>query len=225
MTTAIYNTLNVPGANLGKGVVQGTDVQNLLAQEVAIKAYKEGKQFLMKNLYPFEWGSGSGGGGTLLYCTFTITTNVEDAIIKINGIEQSSITVLAGSTVNWEVTKDEYYSQSGSEVVGSDIVKEVILEPIISITSLTTEFDQGVYTIFNEQELSDLKPMLKVTAYYVDGTSKEINDYVLSGNLDNEVSSISVEYGGKSSSFDVNVTQVVIPEDYIRYGWLSCNKT
>lgn len=60
MTTAIYNTLNVPGANLGKGVVQGTDSQNLLAQEVAIKAYKEGKQFLMKNLYPFEWGSGGG---------------------------------------------------------------------------------------------------------------------------------------------------------------------
>ena len=221
MTTAIYNTLNVPGANLGKGVVQGTDAQNLLAQEVAIKAYKEGKQFLMKNLYPFEWGSGSsGGGGTLFYCTFTITTNVEGAIIKINGVEQSSITVLAGSTVNWEVTKDEHYSQNGSEIVSSDITKNVILEPIISVVTLTTEFNQGEYTVFNEQELSDLKPMLKVTAYYVDGTNKEINDYVLSGNLDNEVSSISVEYGGKSSSFDVNVTPIVIPEEYTRYGYL-----
>lgn len=46
MTTAIYNTLSIPGANLGSGVVTGTDAQNLLAQEIAIKAYKEGKQFL-----------------------------------------------------------------------------------------------------------------------------------------------------------------------------------
>jgi len=43
MTTAIYNTLNVPGANLGTGVIEGTDAQNLLAQDVAILADKEGE--------------------------------------------------------------------------------------------------------------------------------------------------------------------------------------
>jgi len=42
----------VPGANLGTGVITGTDAQNLLAQEVAIKAYKEGKQFVIENLFP-----------------------------------------------------------------------------------------------------------------------------------------------------------------------------
>ena len=52
MTTAIYNTINVPGANLGTGVIEGTDAQNLLAQEVAIKAYKEGKQFVLYNIFP-----------------------------------------------------------------------------------------------------------------------------------------------------------------------------
>lgn len=50
MTTAIYNTLSIPGANLGTGVITGTDAQNLLAQEIAIKAYKEGKQFVINNL-------------------------------------------------------------------------------------------------------------------------------------------------------------------------------
>lgn len=50
MTTAIYNKIDVPGANLGNGVITGTNAQNLLAQEIAIKAYKEGKQFVMKNL-------------------------------------------------------------------------------------------------------------------------------------------------------------------------------
>lgn len=54
MTTAIYNTINVPGPNLGTGVITGTDAQNLLAQEVAIQAYKEGKQFVMDNIYSSE---------------------------------------------------------------------------------------------------------------------------------------------------------------------------
>lgn len=50
MTTDIYNKILVPGANLGNGVVEGTDAQYSLAQEVAIEAYKEGKQFLEENL-------------------------------------------------------------------------------------------------------------------------------------------------------------------------------
>lgn len=51
MTTDIYNTLNVPGANIGTGVITGTDAQNLLAQEVAIKAYKEGKYYVNNNIF------------------------------------------------------------------------------------------------------------------------------------------------------------------------------
>lgn len=50
MTTDIYNTINVPGANLGSGVITGTEAQNILAQEVAIQAYKKGKKFLADNL-------------------------------------------------------------------------------------------------------------------------------------------------------------------------------
>lgn len=49
MTTDIYNKMSVPVANLGSGVVQGTEPQYLLAQEVAIAAYKEGKVFLEDN--------------------------------------------------------------------------------------------------------------------------------------------------------------------------------
>lgn len=51
MTSSIYNTINVPGPNLGTGVIVGTDAENLLAQEVAIQAYKEGKQFVINNIY------------------------------------------------------------------------------------------------------------------------------------------------------------------------------
>ena len=49
MTTAIYNALSVPGPNLGTGVIQGTDAQNLLAQDVAILADKEGQGMLFES--------------------------------------------------------------------------------------------------------------------------------------------------------------------------------
>jgi hypothetical protein len=51
ITTSIYNQINVPGPNLGTGVITGTDAQNLLAQEVAIKAYKEGKYYVANNSF------------------------------------------------------------------------------------------------------------------------------------------------------------------------------
>lgn len=221
MTTDIYNKISVPGANLGKGVVQGTEAQNILAQEVAIKAYKEGKQFLMRNLYPFEWN----GGGALVQCTFTITSNASDAIIKINGVEQSSIVVIAGSTVNWEVSKEGYHTQSGTETISSDTTKNIVLLPIIEITNITAEFTQGERTIFNEDEIEDLRKYLVVTANFADGSSEVTEDYVLSGNLVGGTSIITATFGGKTTTFNVEVTDVVIPEGYTRYGWVSCSKT
>ena len=49
MTTDIYNKISVPGANLGTGVVVGTEAQYRLAQEIAIEAYAEGKELLKNN--------------------------------------------------------------------------------------------------------------------------------------------------------------------------------
>lgn len=40
ITTDIYNQINVPGPNLGTGVVTGTDAQHMIAQRCAIKADK-----------------------------------------------------------------------------------------------------------------------------------------------------------------------------------------
>lgn len=41
ITTAIYETLNVPGNNLGTGVITGTTEENLLAQKIAVMCNKE----------------------------------------------------------------------------------------------------------------------------------------------------------------------------------------
>lgn len=219
MTTDIYNAIGVPGANLGSGVVQGTEAQNLLAQEVAIKAYKEGKQFLMRNLYPFEWGGG------LRYGTFTITCNVEDAIIKINGLEQTSVTAILGSTITWEVTKEGYRPQSGTFTLSGDKDLNVVLLPIVDITSISAEFNQGQRTIFNEDEIEDLRKYLVVSVNYADGSSEITEDYTLSGTLTGGTSVITASFGDKDATFNVEVTEVAIPEGYTRYGWVSCSKT
>ena len=43
VTSSNYSSINVPGPNLGNGVVVGTTEQDRLAMDVAVKAYKEGK--------------------------------------------------------------------------------------------------------------------------------------------------------------------------------------
>lgn len=45
-----YSSINVPGPNLGSGVVIGTTEQVRLSQQVAIKAFKEGEFFVDANL-------------------------------------------------------------------------------------------------------------------------------------------------------------------------------
>ncbi len=49
-----YTYINVPGPNIGSGLVTGTEEQLLLAQNVAIKAYKEGKALELSNLTPYN---------------------------------------------------------------------------------------------------------------------------------------------------------------------------
>lgn len=49
MTATVYNTINVPGPNLGTGVIPGTDAENNTAQDVAILADKEGQGMEMES--------------------------------------------------------------------------------------------------------------------------------------------------------------------------------
>ena len=218
MTTAIYNSINVPGANLGSGVVQGTDAQNILAQEVAIKAYKEGKMFLANNL------SSYGAAKPIMDVTFSITTNLSDATIKLNGIEQSSITILSGSMVNWEVSRDAYYTQSGSEVILADTIKHIELQPSKIIESISAVFEQGDATIFENQPIEDLRKYLVVTANYTDGSTGVINDYTLDGEL-SESNEIIVAVGEHTATFEPTITYITIPEEYTRYDYIEKKTT
>lgn len=73
------------------------------------------------------------------------------------------------------------------------------------LLSISAVYTQGG-TVFTTDSLDILKNDLIVTAYYDDQTSEEVISYTLSGTLTAGTSSITVSYGGKTTTFDVTVT-------------------
>lgn len=82
------------------------------------------------------------------------------------------------------------------------------LYPSASLVSITAVYTQSG-TVYDTASLDDLKPDLVVTANYSDGTSETISDYTLSGTLATGTSTITVTYGGKTTTFDVVVSSDV----------------
>lgn len=61
------------------------------------------------------------------YCTFTIQPTPSSATVIIDGETTNTVSVKPGTTVVYTVSASNYYTQSGSIVVDSDIVKEISL--------------------------------------------------------------------------------------------------
>ena len=75
------------------------------------------------------------------------------------------------------------------------------------VTRITATFNQGSTEFYPDSPLNALKPYLTVTAYYSDGTNQTVVNYVLNGTLTVGTSIITVSYGGKTTTFEVVVTQ------------------
>ena len=83
----------------------------------------------------------------------------------------------------------------------------IALYPPVSLTSISAVYTQSG-RIEETNELSDLIKDLVVTAHWDDGTRTAIGSaqYTLSGTLVSGTSTITVSYGGKTTTFDVVVT-------------------
>ena len=73
------------------------------------------------------------------------------------------------------------------------------------IVSIAAVFDQGSAVIYDTDDLDTLRQYLTVTATYEDLSTREITGYTLSGTLTAGTSTITVSYGGKTTTFDVTV--------------------
>jgi hypothetical protein len=80
--------------------------------------------------------------------------------------------------------------------------------PPKTVVSITAVFEQGTTVIYDDTALNDLKQFLTVTAKYDDNTTAILPDasYTLSGTLEAGTSSVTVNYNGVVTSFDVVVT-------------------
>lgn len=81
------------------------------------------------------------------------------------------------------------------------------LYPPADLVSITAVYTQSG-TVYTTASLDDLKSDLTVSAEWSDGSSSIVadTDYTLSGTLTEGTSTVTVNYGGKSTTFDVTVT-------------------
>ena len=79
------------------------------------------------------------------------------------------------------------------------------LYPTAELVSISAVYTQ-TGTIYATDSLERLKPDLLVTATYSDTTTKPVSSYTLSGTLSIGTSTITVGFGGKTTTFNVTVS-------------------
>ena len=109
------------------------------------------------------------------------------------------------------------YALSGTLSVGTSTITvtynnktttfDVAVTQRPTLTSITATYNQGSTAIYPSTSLDSLKSNLVVTANYSDNSSTAITDYVLSGTLSVGTSSVTVTYNGKTTTFNVIVSE------------------
>lgn len=143
-----------------------------------------------------------------------------------------------GASYSATITASSGYSLTGATVSitmgGTDITASAYTNGTISIAELTGNLVititavavtlssiSAVYTqsgaVYPSTSLDSLKTDLVVTATYSDSSTATVPsaDYTLSGTLTEGTSTITVSYGGKTTTFTVTVTaEPILPADY-----------
>lgn len=83
---------------------------------------------------------------------------------------------------------------------------ESALYPDATLVSISAVYTQSG-TVYDTDSLDSLKDDLVVTALYSDASTATITAYTLSGTLEVGTSTITVAYGGKTTTFNVTVTE------------------
>ena len=82
---------------------------------------------------------------------------------------------------------------------------ENALYPPANLVSISCVYTQSG-TVYDTDSLDSLKSDLVVTAHFDDSSTRTVTSYTLSGTLTEGTSTITVSYGGKTTTFNVTVT-------------------
>lgn len=90
-----------------------------------------------------------------------------------------------------------------------------------TLSSISAVYTQSG-TVYDTDTLDSLKDDLVVTAVYSDSSTQTVPaaDYTLSGTLTAGTSTITVSYGGKTTTFSVTVTAQILPSGYQQVEWI-----
>lgn len=108
----------------------------------------------------------------------------------------------------------------GQEYV--DALEQAMRSKLVSISAV---FNQGTAVIYDTDDLDTLRQYLTVTELYSDATTKVVTAYTLSGTLEEGTSVVTVAYGGKTTTFDVNVTHRLLPIEYQQVEYIESANT
>jgi lysophospholipase L1-like esterase len=105
------------------------------------------------------------------------------------------------------------------------VVTVVEREETVTLKSISAIFEQGDNAIYETATLNDLKQYLTVTAKYSNDSTVNVNDYTLSGNLTEGTNEIIVIYLGKTTTFNVTVTKLTLPNGYTQVEYITVDGT
>lgn len=114
----------------------------------------------------------------------------------------ASVLQLAEKVAYIDANGQDYYDDIDD---AADALHSAMYPPV-NLSSITAVYTQSG-TVYTSDTLDSLKSDLVVTAHYSDSTTAVVTAYVLSGTLIAGTSTITVTYGGKTTTFTVTVTE------------------
>lgn len=143
----------------------------------------------------------------------TELSNVKEDIENISGISDDVKTALlqiASKVAYIDGDGQDYYNALYSA-----------LYPPAELVSISAVYTQSG-TVYTTDSLDSLKADLVVTATYDDSTTATVTSYTLSGTLTEGTSTITVSYGGKTTTFNVTVSPASrLPDGYTEYDYIA----
>ena len=177
------------------------------------------------------WGDNDAGSQTYIYKVVGVKEVADAEVVDIRVGADGTIYPTAGDAVRAQISdlKSQIEQSSGLTADVKTALMDVVnhigawtdgnaqtyigalqsaLYPPANLTSISAVFTQGSAVIYDTDSIETLRQYLVVTAHYSDNTSETVTTYTLSGTLTEGTSTITVAYGGKTTTFNVTVSVI-----------------
>lgn len=201
----------------GELTIDGTDATwTVSSLDIAYKGvgeiqltYTVGTVVKKSVIYKFTVYKSLGANGEYPSPGQTWQEEIEDEIadVKADLAQVSGLSADIKAALDQIAQKVAYIDDDGQDYY--DALHNALYPPA-TLSYITCVYTQSG-TVYDTDSLDSLKDDLVVTAHNSDESTFTVTSYVLSGTLTEGTSTITVAYGGKTTTFDVTVTEYTIP--------------